>query len=153
MQDQKTAPLAAVLSEALASLALMFADQDVREPAGEGQAWLETTVGYSGPEEGALRFRCTRSFAVRLAASLLGTDPTDIDDERCTDGAVQEFVGIVCGQLVSAVHGSAELYNIGAPRTVRLHWGPCPMPDGALETASLSVDGESIQAGHFVRCR
>lgn len=148
MQDQKTATLATIFSEVLANLAFMFTDEDPADPP-VGDLWFETTIAYSGPVAGTLRLWCTRDFSTRLAANLLGTDPDDPGIEQSASDAVKEFMNIVCGQFVTASHGTEEVFSLTIPRIVEL----CETPDlkagEEVETTVISVDGQFVQLSHL----
>lgn len=140
----KTATLKAIFSDVLANLAFMFTDEDIIEPD-PGHVWLETTITYQGPKEGTLRFRCPRDFASLLAANLLGIDPEDQDAATQCEDAVKEFMNIVCGQLVTALHGEDDVYNLSIPRTVELYETPDLSDDGGVNMYTVSIDGKPIQ--------
>ena len=143
-QEQKTATLATIFSEVLANLAFMFDDEEDREPA-SGEVWLETTIEYRGSVSGCLRFWCSRHFSALLAANLLGVDPSDDDAGAQGEDAVKEFMNIVCGQLVTAVHGADEAFNLTIPETRELAETPELDGGSAGEVASLSVEGHHLQ--------
>ena len=144
MQEQKTATLATIFSEVLANLAFMFTDEETADvPAGD--LWLETTIAYKGPQTGTLRFRCSSSFSVQLAANLLGVDPDDADAEEAAKDAAKEFMNIVCGQLVTAVHGTDDIFDLTIPEIRELPEAPDLTVDDGSESATLCVDGHLIQ--------
>ncbi len=148
MQDQKTATLATIFSEVLANLAFLFTDEDPADPV-PGDVWFETTIGYSGPMAGTLRFLCTRDFSTRLAANLLGTDPDDPDTEQSAGDAVKEFMNIVCGQFVTAAYGTEEVFHITIPEIVELPETPSLTACEEIETTAVSVDGQFVQLSHM----
>jgi len=109
----------------LADLAFMFTDevgepppQDDADPT--GPVLLETTISYHGPTSGTLTLRCPHEFAVLLAANLLGVDPEDEDSSRKARDAVGEFMNIVCGQFITAVHGTEQVFDLTLPQTREL---------------------------------
>lgn len=140
----KTRTLTAIFSEVLANLAFMFTDDEQTE-ASSGDAWLETTISYQGPVNGTLIFRCTRNFAVLLAANLLGIDPEENVAARQCEDAVREFMNIVCGQFVTSMHGSDNVFNLSIPKTVELTEAPDLYDDGGANTSTLSVDHFTVQ--------
>lgn len=141
---QKTATLKTIFSDVLANLAFMFTD-DAQSEAAPGQVWLETVIEYEGPVRGLLRFRCTREFAVMLASNLLGTDPDSEDALQQDEDAVKEFMNIVCGQFVTAMHGTDDIYNLTIPRTTQLSEAPDLIDDGGLTACTFCVDSQVIQ--------
>ncbi|HOA74617.1 MAG TPA: chemotaxis protein CheX [Phycisphaerae bacterium] len=144
MELTTTRTLTAIFSEVLANLAFLFTDDEETEPA-LGEVWLETSISYHGPVSGTLRFRCTRSFCELLAANLLGIDPDDEAAARQSEDAVREFMNIVCGQFVTSMHGSDDVYNLSIPHTVELPETPDLADDGGKTSSTLSVDHHVVQ--------
>ena len=148
MQKQKAATLATIFSDVLANLAFMYTDEEPKE-ASPDDPWLETTIGYRGPTSGNLQFRCTRAFTKLLAANLLGTDPDDPDTEQNASDAVKEFMNIVCGQFVTAAHGTEEAFSLTIPEIVELPETPTLAACEGIETTAVSVDGQLVQLSHL----
>jgi CheY-specific phosphatase CheX len=144
MQQQKSATLTTIFSEVLANLAFMFTDEEQIELS-PADAWLETVISYQGPTQGTLRFRCTTDFSILLAANLLGIDPQDEEADAKARDAVKEFMNIVCGQLVTAVHGSENIFNLTIPTITELPEAPDLHADDGSDSATLSVDGYLVQ--------
>ncbi len=148
MQDQQTATLATIFSEVLANLAFMFTDEEACQPPA-GDLWLETTISYNGPITGTLRLRCTRDFSIRLAANLLGTDPDDPDTEQSSRDSVKEFMNIICGQFVTAAHGTEQVFGLTIPEIVELPGTPEFTTCEETDTSVVSVDGLLVQLSHL----
>ena len=147
MQEQQSATLRTIFSEVLANLAFMFDDDELAEVT-SGEQWLETEISYEGPSRGALRLRCTREFAQLLAGNLLGIDPQDQEDDEVGEDAVKEFMNIVCGQLVTALHGTEDIFNLTIPEIRQLSETPDFDHDSALETISLSVESHRVELSY-----
>ncbi len=146
MQSQTTATLTTVLSDVLADLAFMFCDggEYTEQP---GETWLETSITYSGGVSGDLRLICTRTFAEQLAENLLGIESgEEISKQESTD-AVREFMNVVCGQFVTAAHGTEDIFNLTIPTVTELDDEPY-VEGGGDETAQLSIDGQWLQLRH-----
>jgi len=144
MQDQKTATLTAIFSEVLQNLAFMFNDDDDGEVI-VGEVWLETEMGYRGPRGGNLRFRCSRDFSILLAANLLGTDPESVDSPARANDAVKEFMNIVCGQLITALHGTEEAFDLTIPELRELQEAPDLSVTRDAQSSTLCVQGHRLQ--------
>ena len=99
---------------------------------------------------GSLRFWCSRDYSVLLAANLLGVDSNDEDAGAQGEDAVREFMNIVCGQLVTAVYGADEVFNLTIPETRELAETPDLDKGTADEVASLSVEGHCLQIQHIL---
>jgi CheY-specific phosphatase CheX len=144
MPQLKPATLATIFSEILASLAFMFTEEEAAEDSPEA-TWIDTSISYEGPTRGTLRLRCTRDFAVQLAATLLGMDPLDDEARRAAEDAVKEFMNILCGQFVTTVHGTGDSFNLTIPQIEELPQMPdLSAPDSPV-SSSLCVDGFRVQ--------
>ena len=143
MQQQKAATLATIFSEVLANLAFMFTDDEGVDSRPD-DTWLETTIGYRGHSSGELTFRCTRRFTRLLAANLLGVD-AEAESTDEADDAAKEFMNIVCGQLVTALHGSDDVFNLTIPQIRRLDEEPDLTLDDGVTASTLSVERCRIQ--------
>ena len=148
MQQQKTATLATIFSEILADLAFMFSEEDDTHLL-PGDEWLETSINYKGTVSGTLRFWCSRSFSVILASNLLGIDPEDEDASSQARDAAKEFMNIICGQFVTAVHGTDSVYELSIPQIEELSETPGCSTTQDSEVAAFIVDGEQIRLSHM----
>ncbi len=145
--DQKTATLASIFSDILTDLAFMFTDDQEADLA-PGDTWLETVIGYAGSQCGTLRLRCTRDFSIRLAANLLGIDANDDDAQTKASDAVKEFMNVVCGHLVTTLHGTEEAFNLTIPSIRELPQAPDLSDQDAPHISTLSVDGSRVQLSY-----
>jgi len=126
----------------------MFADDEDAEVTPK-DVWLETEISYAGPARGTLRFRCNRDFTILLAASLLGIDPASVDSPAKADDAAKEFTNIVCGQLITALHGTEEMFDLTIPRIRELAEPPDfttsdDLQSDNVRSASFSVQGHRM---------
>jgi hypothetical protein len=137
-----------VFSDVLANVAFLFGEEDQPGPAAEG-AWLETSISYRGPCQGRLRFRCPRAFAKLLATNLLGIDPEDNDAESKSEDAVKELMNILCGQMITAMHGTGEVFDLSIPVTRELDSEPDLAGGDDPGTSTLSVEGHCVQLTHW----
>lgn len=148
MQKQKNATLKTIFSEVLADLAFMFTDNEDVEPSPD-DVWLEATISYDGSVSGTLRFHCTGTFSVLLAANLLGTSPDDENAESNANDAVKEFMNIVCGQFITATHGTQDIFNVTIPQIIEIEGPPDLFADDVSESSTFSVDGHHVQLSYI----
>lgn len=148
MQDQATKTLATIFSEVLADLAFMFTEEEPGDVV-PGTRWLETTIGYSGNSTGILRLRCPWGFSIHLAANLLGIDVGDDDIDKSAHDAVKEFMNIVCGQFLTAMFGTQELFSLTIPQSIELSEAPDMTLEEGTEECVCSVAGQFIQLTHL----
>lgn len=133
--------LATIVGDVLGDLAFLVGDDERPEPP-PGAVWLECCISYSGPLSGRLHCWCTRSFALQLAANLLGGSP---DDDAALDGvgdALGEFMNVVCGQLVTAWHGTDPVFDLSIPTVSECDETPRVSLEQLDGTCALSVSGE-----------
>lgn len=144
-QKQKTATVATILSDVLANLAFMFSDDETADPS-SGDLWFETTISYRGSFNGTLRFRCPEDFTKLLASNLLGLSPDDEDMGPQGIDATKEFMNIICGQFVTAVHGTKDVYDLTIPEVAVLSEAPTIEPgDKGADISALSVEGHLVE--------
>jgi hypothetical protein len=148
MQPQTTPTLTTVLSDVLADLAFMFCDggEYSEQP---GESWLETSISYSGRVSGELHLTCTRAFAEQLAQNLLGIESGEEISQQVSTDAVQEFMNVICGQFVTAAHGTEDVFNLSIPIVSELDGQPF-VEDSGDDSAQLSVDGQWLQLRHIL---
>lgn len=147
MQQLKPATLATIFSEVLANLAFMFTEEEVGDQA-SGDVWLETEISYHGPVAGKLVFRCPRGFAVQLASNLLGCDGPDPQAEAGAEDAVKEFMNILCGQFVTAVHGTSDIFNLTIPEIGAMLEMPDTTAADSPVLSTLCVGGQRVQLSY-----
>ena len=144
MKLQKTATPLAVFSEVLANVAFLFTEEDLPAPATE-DAWLETSIVYRGPSRGELSLRCPRAFATLLAANLLGIDD---DAESKSEDAVKELMNIICGQFITTMYGTGDVFDLSIPVTHELDQAPDFSNADDPDTSTLTVEGYPVQLTH-----
>ena len=144
MQQHKIATLGTIFSEVLADLAFMFTEEQQSEPAANYD-WLETRIGYRGPDCGNLRFRCPAQLCVRLAANLLGIDPNDGHAAGVSQDAAKEFMNVVCGHFVTTTYGTEKVFNLTIPETRPMDQPPDLWVADGEQIATVAVDGFPIQ--------
>lgn len=148
MQQQKSTILTTICSEVLSNLAFLFTEEEPGERLPDG-SWLETTIRYKGPCAGTLKFTCTSDFSILLAANLLGIAPQDQEAQDKGRDAVKEFMNIVCGQLVTAIHGTDDVINLTIPEIRELSEAPEWTPEDNVDSTTLSVEGHLIRLSYL----
>lgn len=136
-------PLAEVLADVLGDLAFMVADDQPADFA-TGTVWFEGEVRYGGPARGRLRLWCTREFATRLAANLLGIEPEEGNARVGAEDAVREFMNVLCGQLVTAWYGREAVIHLGIPAAGECMQRPAQPDPDAYDRCLVSIDGEPL---------
>lgn len=149
MLDQSTKMVKKIFSDVLSSLAFMFTEEEDGGAAWPGPSWMECSIGYRGTVSGTLRMRCTRRFATQLAANLLGIDDSDENADSSAEDAVKEFMNIVCGQFVTAMFGTEEVFDLTIPEVEERAAMPDTAKGSDVEYAKMMVEGEPVQLAHF----
>jgi len=132
-----------VVLEVLGDLAFMLTDDQPTDwPA--GTAWLQGEVSYRGAVAGTLRCWCTRDFAARLAANLLGIEAEQGAAQVAAEDAVREFLNVLCGQLITVWHGTRNVFDLSIPRVHECAAAPAPDGIPARHVCRLSVEDEPL---------
>lgn len=133
--------LGVIIGDVLGDLAFLVGDDEPLHPC-EDAAWNECEIEYRGPIQARLRCWCTQAFANQLAANLLGIDENDDQANTSSDDALQEFMNVVCGQLVTAWHGTEPVFNLSIPKVDRNATAPDGTTFGPPHACRLSVNNE-----------
>lgn len=149
MQEQQRQLLAATFSDTLADLAFMFAD-DEPTPVDPKGAWVEVSVSYHGPIEGEVRLRCTEAFSVMMAANLLGVAPEDEPAHDEADDALKEFLNVLCGHVVTAIHGTHDVFSLSIP-SLRHYASPPASWDQDPDAVEVTVQGEPVRVVYLAQ--
>ena len=110
-----SARLAEVAADTLERLAFIFAAPAADAPVVEESALETVRVNFSGGFSGGLELSLSASVLAELAANMLGADEgqaLSADEQR---DALKELVNVVCGNLLPAIAGRAQDFNIGTP--------------------------------------
>lgn len=138
-----TPELTTVVADVLGDLAFMVTDDGPVELP-PGASWLQADISYHGEHTGNLKCWCTRELAIKLAASLLATEADAGEAQAAADDALREFMNVLCGQLVTAWHGTAGVFTLSIP-TVREFLGTPELPAAERgHVCQLQVEGEPL---------
>jgi chemotaxis protein CheY-P-specific phosphatase CheC len=135
--------LTTVAVDVLGDLAFMVTDDELLELP-TGTVWMQGEVSYFGPVEGTVSCWCTRDFAVRLAANLLGIEPEEGEAQVNAEDSVREFMNVLCGQLVTLWHGTQDVYNLSIPKVTECLETPTVPDTDPRHRSQLSIDGEPL---------
>jgi CheY-specific phosphatase CheX len=108
--------LARLVTDALERTAFVMADP-CDDPDRLPPADTFAQIDFRGPESGAVDLRASRAFARNLAASLLGTDASEITDAQAEE-ALRELANIVGGSVITALGGDDCRFSLGLPALV-----------------------------------
>ena len=137
------ADLRTVLSDVLGDLAFMVTESSPTGPSSPGTVWMRGEIAYYGPRRGTLRCWCTRRFATRLGANLLGIEPEEGEAQLASEDAVREFLNVLCGQLVTAWHGTESVFDLTIPTVCESTDSP-RVDDASSNACYFIVDGEPL---------
>ncbi len=139
--------LAPVVTDVLGDLAFMITDDEAPELP-SGTVWMQAQVSYEGPARGTLRCWCTRDFATQLAANLLGIETEEGEALVAAEDALREFMNVLCGQLVTAWHGTEAIFNLTIPQVSECEQAPLLEGQTGAHACQLSIDGEPLFCTH-----
>ncbi len=132
-----------IVLDVLGDLAFMVTD-DAQPELAVGTVWMAAEVTYFGETSGTLRCWCTRDFAARLAANLLGIEADEGEAQIGAEDAVREFMNVLCGQLVTTWHGTAGVFNLSIPTVHECIEAPTVEAGSADQSCQVSIEGEPL---------
>jgi CheY-specific phosphatase CheX len=136
--------LARLVIDALERTAFVLADP-CDDPDALPAADTFAQIDFHGPTTGNVELRASRAFARNLAASILGSDASDITDMQ-SEEALRELANIIGGSVITALGGSDCRFSLGLPRLGRAT---------ALDNdtaCTLDAEGERLEVHcHHVR--
>lgn len=136
--------LARLVTDALERTAFVMADP-CEDPDRLPPADTFAQIDFHGPESGAVDLRASRAFARNLAASLLGTDASEITDAQAEE-ALRELANIVGGSVITALGGDDCRFSLGLPAL-----GNHPS-DANATCCTLDAEGERLEIVCTHRC-
>ena len=129
--------LARLVVDALERTAFVLADP-CEDPATLPAADTFALIDFTGPDCGGVDLRASRAFARNLAASLLGAEPSEIQDSQAEE-ALRELANIVAGSVITALGGDDCRFSLGLP-TLGIR------PAGSNSTScNLDAEGERLE--------
>ena len=118
MTEQIKEALTNIAVETFEQLAFMFAFSQEDENPGQFNSPVFARISFSGDFCGTLVMKVSSIILEELAANMLGVDEeekTTLDQQH---DALKETLNIICGNLLPAVAGKQEIFNINAPEIV-----------------------------------
>lgn len=142
-------PLDRLVLDVLGDLAFMVTDDGAPDLL-PGTVWMHGRIHYAGPAAGTLECWCTREFATRLAANLLGLEPGDGEAQVRAPDALREFMNVLCGQTVTTWHGTEHVFDLSIPEVTECVDAPALPIGEQSDRGRLSVEGEPLLFVHTV---
>lgn len=146
---QQTTQLAETFSRVLEDLAFMFTETGA--DITPGCVWLEGQIAYDGSRRGRLTLQCPRDFAIQLAANLLGVEPDDPEVGTRAADALRELMNITCGQLVTTLYGTDDVFTLSIPTVRELDATPPATTAPGRDAVLFSVEGHPLRLVHEPR--
>ena len=129
--------LARLVVDALERTAFVLADPS-DDPEALPAADTFAQIDFHGPASGQVELRASRNFARNLAASILGSDASNISDLQ-SEEALRELANIVGGSIITALGGSDCRFSLGLPRLGRA------TPTGTETACILDAEGQRLE--------
>ena len=129
--------LTRLVVDALERTAFVLADPS-DDPDALPAADTFAQIDFHGPTSGQVELRASRAFARNLAASILGSDASDISDLQ-SEEALRELANIVGGSGITALGGSDCRFSLGLPRLGRA------TPTGTETACVLDAEGQRLE--------
>jgi hypothetical protein len=142
--DEKTRAAAAqALQEVLERQAFLFADPAEDGGAADGPL-LAASLRFAGARAGGLALAAPMALAREIAAGILGCDAEDPMAEERAGDACKELLNIACGQALTALFGTAPVFDLGVPEARLLSAEEASDWTAASGVQALSVEGSPL---------
>jgi chemotaxis protein CheY-P-specific phosphatase CheC len=118
MDEQLEKTLSNIAIETFEKLAFLFAFPAEEADPGQPDSMVTASVSFAGSFSGLLIMKVSAESLPELAANMLGVDE---DEETTSDqqhDALKETLNVICGNLLPAIAGNREVFNIGPPEIV-----------------------------------
>ena len=149
MDEQLEKTLSNIAIETLEKLAFLFAFPADGAETGQPGPGVAASVSFSGIFSGTLVIKVTFEILSELAANMLGVDE---DDETTLDqqnDALKETLNVICGNLLPAIAGAQEVFNIGPPE-IAIEGEPLKNSNQRRTTCNVKLDLEDGQCDLFL---
>jgi len=113
MNDQLKEILYQVAAETLEKLAFIFAFPEDKRADIDFDSTVAASVSFAGPFSGILVLILSEETLPELAGNMLGIEE-EIPLSQQHD-ALQELLNVICGNLLPAIAGRQEIFNIDVP--------------------------------------
>ncbi len=111
-----------VFESVLQNLAFMFVESVEREtlqnmePAPDvPERYVKASMAFSGPNQGRVNLMVPEELAKELAANIIGKELDKNISQRHLQDALKEVLNVTCGNLLSAVVGSKQVFDAASP--------------------------------------
>lgn len=129
-------PLFRAAASTFEDLAFLMPTDELDERQASSAPEAEARVDFTGPFAGTLTVHTCGPLLPRIAANMLGVD--DASEAMQLD-ALGEVANVLCGNLLPLVAGAGAVFDLQAPRVVRLAAAP-PATPAAATRLSLGID-------------
>jgi hypothetical protein len=141
--------LTSVVSRILGDFAFMVVSDELNNVP-TAPEWLQGTMSYRGPMQGALNCWCTRPFALELSANLLGLDPSDGDAVVQSQDALREFMNVLCGNLMTERYGAEAVFDLSIPAVQETLSSPMLSGVAEHDRCMVEVDDAPLIVEHRI---
>jgi len=98
--------------------------------------YIRAMIEYKGGKKGRVVIITTKALGKVLAANILGMDQPEAVSEEYQADAIMEFLNVFCGNLITALHGTKMVFNVGVP--------VLSSPDNEIVSAALTESGSGF---------
>jgi len=121
MQNEERKILKEVCFGVFEQLAFMFGDElEDDEIEAEGNRFLQASMGFKGPKQGAVAIVVPMTISKLLATNILGLEEDQIIDEDSAIDALKELLNTITGRLMTTLFGEDVVVDLTIPATKEL---------------------------------
>ncbi len=111
-----------VFESVLQNLAFMFVESVEKEtlenmdsPQDVPEKYVKASMAFSGPSRGWVNLMVPEELAKELAANIIGKELDKNISQRHLQDALKEVLNVTCGNLLSAVVGTKQVFDAASP--------------------------------------
>ncbi len=111
-----------VFESVLQNLAFMFVEsverdtlQNMEPPEDAPERFVKASMAFSGPNHGRVNLMVPEELAKELAANIIGKELDKNISQKHLQDALKEVLNVTCGNLLSAVVGSKQVFDAASP--------------------------------------
>jgi CheY-specific phosphatase CheX len=139
MNKQTEAALHRIAAQIFENLGFILSSREISQAQKDSPLEATVAVTFRGPFTGRLLIRIYGAVVPALAANMLGDDSAPSDEMQ--KDALKEVANVICGNLLPAIAGSTQVFDLDAPVVIAIPAGPPPADCGPLAAkANLGLD-------------
>jgi CheY-specific phosphatase CheX len=140
LQPEDRETLLRLLEVVLEQLAFMFIEEAEKEDliVRDGD-YIHVSMGFTGFQQGHIEMALHQGMSYLVAANILGIEDDDMI-KKSADDAVRELLNIYCGQMLTTIFSSEDVFDLSVPEVKKLGIDQWNMMVDDSNTIGVKID-------------